>query len=72
MKKPPRSRRNRGSDKALGMDERILRRDFLNSTLLGSGAMLLGNLTPGQLMAKEAWTGYSGYRRLCAMQREHL
>ena len=60
MKKPPRSRRNRGSDKALGMDERILRRDFLNSTLLGSGARFLGNLTPGQLMAKEARPGYSG------------
>ena len=42
------------------MNGRILRRDFLNFTLLASGATLLGNLTPSQLMAKEVWTGYSG------------
>ena len=29
------------SDKALGMDRRISRRDFLNATLLASGSVLL-------------------------------
>jgi spermidine dehydrogenase len=42
------------------MGRRILRRDFMNSTLLASGTALLGGLTPRQLLAKEEWTGYSG------------
>jgi spermidine dehydrogenase len=46
--------------KGLGMDRRIARRDFMNSTLLASGATLLGNLTPHQLLAEEEWTGYGG------------
>src|SRR5690242_7690969 len=58
VKKVPRSHRH--SNDALGTNGRILRRDFLNSTLLASGATLLGNLTPGQLLAKDLWTGYSG------------
>jgi spermidine dehydrogenase len=48
------------SGKSLGMGRRILRRDFMNSTLLASGSMLLGSLTPRQLLAKEEWTGYGG------------
>ena len=52
-------------DKALGMEQRITRRDFLNSTLLASGAMLLAPLTPAQLLAQAAaqgadWSGPGG------------
>jgi len=48
-------------DKTLGLGEPICRRDFLNATLLVSGRLLLGPLTPGQLLA-QGWTedGYSG------------
>jgi spermidine dehydrogenase len=48
------------SDRALGMDQKIRRRDFLNSTLLASGSALLGSLSPRQLLAREEWTGYGG------------
>jgi spermidine dehydrogenase len=54
------------TDRALGLGERICRRDFLNSTLLASGSVLLGSLSPAQLLAqKEAagqndWDGYGG------------
>jgi spermidine dehydrogenase len=48
------------SDKALGMDQKICRRDFLNSTLLASGSALLGSLSPRQLLARDEWTGYGG------------
>ncbi|HSB77107.1 MAG TPA: FAD/NAD(P)-binding protein, partial [Terriglobales bacterium] len=52
-------------DKALGMEQRITRRDFLNSTLLASGAMLLAPLTPAELLAQAAaqgkdWSGPGG------------
>jgi spermidine dehydrogenase len=47
-------------DKALGMDQKICRRDFLNSTLLASGSVLLGSLSPRQLLARDEWTGYGG------------
>jgi len=60
VKEVSRSRRRQTSNEALGMNGRIHRRDFLNSMLIASGATLLGDLTPSQLMAKEAWTGYSG------------
>jgi hypothetical protein len=46
--------------KSLGMDQSISRRDFLNSTLIGSGALLLGSLSPAQLM-----------RRLQQFERQH-
>ena len=36
------------------------RRDFLNSTLLASGAALLGGLTPLNLLAEPDWKGFSG------------
>jgi spermidine dehydrogenase len=57
------------ANKALGMNEEITRRDFLNSTLLGSGALLLNPLSPAQLLSQNAsasgsnaddWTGYGG------------
>lgn len=52
---------NSQTDKTLGMLEPISRRDFLNSTLLASGGMLLGSLSPVQLLqAQEGWTGYGG------------
>jgi spermidine dehydrogenase len=42
---------NSRSDNALGMDERITRRDFLNSTLLASGGLLLTSASPKELLA---------------------
>jgi spermidine dehydrogenase len=54
------ARKNTKDDKDLGMDEPISRRDFLNSTLIGSGALLLSTLSPQQMMAEEDWTGYGG------------
>ncbi|HEV2716879.1 MAG TPA: hypothetical protein VGU64_16565, partial [Terriglobales bacterium] len=47
-------------DKTLGMNERISRRDFLNSTLLASGALLMSSVSPVQLLARDDWTGYGG------------
>src|SRR5262245_20952783 len=51
-------------DKALGLDRLITRRDFLNSTLLASGA-LLADLTPAGLLAQVGgqdalWNGPGG------------
>ena len=61
---------NSSAEKALGLNQSITRRDFLNSTLLGSGALLLNPLSPAQLMVQKAadktsatnddWTGYGG------------
>ena len=50
------------NDRSLGMNARICRRDFLNSTLLASGSVLLKSLTPLQLLAqqKPSWGGYGG------------
>ncbi len=47
-------------DKALGMNRRICRRDFMNSILLASGSLLLGSSTPQQLLGQDDWTGYGG------------
>lgn len=48
-------------DRALGLDQAISRRDFLNSTLLASGALLMSSATPLQLMAEQDdWTSYGG------------
>jgi spermidine dehydrogenase len=55
--------KKRAGDSALGMDQSISRRDFMNATLVASGGALLGGLTPMQLMAqmgKDNWTGYGG------------
>ena len=48
--------------RTLGIYQPICRRDFLNSTLLAAGGVLLGPLTPQQLLAADAdeWTGYGG------------
>src|SRR5277367_2957210 len=40
--------------------EKITRRDFLNGTLLASGAALLSSACPFQLMAADDWNGESG------------
>jgi spermidine dehydrogenase len=56
------------SDRALGLDRDITRRDFLNSTLLASGGLLLNAASPAELLAQQAaakparddWTGYGG------------
>lgn len=46
-------------DRLLGMDRRITRRDFLNTSLLGAGATLLQASPPIGLIAKEnSWDGY--------------
>jgi len=50
-------------DKALGLNQPICRRDFLNSTLLAAGGALLSPFTPQQLLASANegdWTGYGG------------
>jgi spermidine dehydrogenase len=52
---------NKPGDKGLGLNGRICRRDFLNATLLASGALLLEPLTPSELLAQsEIWGGYTG------------
>ncbi len=69
MNKPP-------MDRALGMTQAITRRDFLGSTLLASGAALLGGLSPAELLAQERadeWAGYGGvgeYRNCSGNPRE--
>lgn len=45
---------------AMAETERITRRDFLNGTLLASGAALVSAACPFQLMAAEDWNGESG------------
>src|SRR5271163_693111 len=52
--------RKRRDDNALGMEQRISRRDFLNATLLASGGALMGSASPLQLLAEHEWTGYGG------------
>ena len=58
------------AEKSLGLGQDITRRDFLNSTLLASGGLLLSPVSPAQLLARQAnqlgssdnddWTGYGG------------
>ena len=43
-------------DRSLGLDQNITRRDFLNSTLLASGGLLLTAATPAHLLAQQAQT----------------
>src|SRR4029434_8273670 len=51
-------------DQDLGLDVPITRRDFLNSTLLASGAALLAQRAPGLLQtpnaSNPAWEGPGG------------
>lgn len=54
------------ADQALGMDQNITRRDFLNATLLASGGLLLSPASPLDFLQANAatpnddWTGYGG------------
>ncbi len=61
--------KNQIGDHALGMDSPITRRDFLESTLLASGAALLGAASPARLLAAQTqtdsssasdWNGFGG------------
>lgn len=48
-------------DRHLGMNAAITRRDFLNTTLLGTGAALMHAAAPSQLRSDDsAWDGYGG------------
>jgi spermidine dehydrogenase len=64
---PKENLRNSRTDKALGMQQDVTRRDFLNASLLASGAVLLESVSPAQLLAQatknsenDDWTGYGG------------
>src|ERR1700689_5791397 len=47
--------------RALGLHSAITRRDFIGSTLIGSGAMLLGAAAPAFAQGlSSAWNGYAG------------
>src|SRR5580700_11849394 len=47
--------------RSLGLQSAITRRDFIGSTLIGSGAMLLGAAAPAFAQGlSSAWNGYSG------------
>ncbi len=46
-------------DRNLGLDQPITRQDFLNSTLLASGALLAGK-SPLEFISEDNWTGYGG------------
>ena len=55
------SRRSRSGEDALGMNAEITRRDFLGSTLLASGALLLDGVAPAELLADgDEFSGYGG------------
>jgi spermidine dehydrogenase len=58
MSKSPRNLNS--EDRALGLGQPISRRDFLNSTLLASGGLLISGASPAQLLSQEDWTGYGG------------
>src|SRR5690348_9661539 len=61
---------NPRTDKSLGLEQEITRRDFLNATLLASGGLLMSASSPAHLLAQTAhtsaspmtddWTGYGG------------
>jgi spermidine dehydrogenase len=54
-------KRLQSDENALGMNTEITRRDFLGSTLLASGALLLDGIAPAELRAgDDDWTGYAG------------
>ena len=57
----PNSKFTNTRESALGTDARITRRDFIGSTLLASGSVLLGNASPVELMEnRDEFTGYGG------------
>ena len=52
---------NEREDRLLGMSAAITRRDFLNTSLLGTGAALMQAAAPLDLHADDsAWDGYGG------------
>src|SRR5262245_14449594 len=53
--RPPDPKRERES-RLLGMDREITRRDFIGSSLIGSGAALLAAAAPGLVRPAEAQT----------------
>jgi len=54
-------KRLQSDENALGGNAEITRRDFLGSTLLASGAVLLNGMAPVELLASDDdWTGYGG------------
>lgn len=54
-------RQNAGEARALGLYAGITRRDFIGSSLIGSGAMLLSVAAPGFAQGLTSdWNGYSG------------
>ncbi len=58
---PPDPPRSEPGDDALGLDQPIQRRDFLNASLLATGGALLHAAAPQHLFAQGAdWTGYGG------------
>ena len=65
---PSVNQENSRAEQALGMQQRVTRRDFLNATLLASGSILLNPLSPADLLATRAaerpneddLTGYGG------------
>jgi spermidine dehydrogenase len=57
----PKHKSKKVGDERLGMQAPITRRDFLGSTLLASGALLLDSVTPEELLAQnDEFTGYGG------------
>ncbi len=53
--------REEPGDRALGLDQPIQRRDFLNASLLATGGALLHAAAPQHMFASGAdWTGYGG------------
>jgi spermidine dehydrogenase len=47
-------------DRILGMNADIDRRDFLNSSALAAGGMLMQSIAPFQFVEKNDWTGFGG------------
>ena len=68
LSRPNKELENPRADTAIGMEQGITRRDFLNATLLASGSLLLTPVSPADLLARSAvagpsaddWTGYGG------------
>ena len=57
----PVSTDNRREDRSLGMSAAITRRDFLNTSLLGTGAALMQAAAPLEIRADDReWDGYGG------------
>src|SRR5690348_11840536 len=57
---PPNQEKPQRHERTLGMDEPISRRDYLNSTLVASGSLLLGAASPMDLLAQSEWDGFGG------------